>query len=126
MDATAKLIAVIVLASFATERILSTARWLLESEIALRARRKNVKERRRVLLLMLAGAIALLVIDKGALRIMTLLDAGHGHPWMDYWLTWLVFFAGAERARSLLAEFQAAAPAKEEKPVPIVKLTTAA
>jgi hypothetical protein len=107
MDDTAKLIAMILLASFAMERIIATANYLLDSERLSRLRhplaaRMQTKERRKMLLLALAGSIALFVIDAADLRIVRLLNGGKAPPLLDYWLTWLILFTGADRARDLL------------------------
>ena len=107
MDDLAKLVAVFVLASFASERVLAGTRWLLDSERVLRIRREvmvkaRARGRRKALLLALSGAIALLIIDKADLRVMRLVDARHAPPILDYWMTWLVLFAGADRVRELL------------------------
>ncbi len=125
MDATAKLIAIVALAAFATERILATANYLMDSERlhALKhalAAKMRAKEERRVVLLALAGAIALLVVDRTGVRILRILQGDAAPRFLDYWLTWLVLFAGADRARDLLQGTKSAAPAT--KPTPVVKV----
>jgi hypothetical protein len=125
MDATAKLIALFALAAFATERILATANYLIDAE-GMRliehpfAARKRAKGRRKLLLMAVAGAVALVVIDRGDLRIIRLLQGDAAPRFLDYWLTWLVLFAGANRVRDLLAGVKSpAAPAAQ---TPVVRL----
>jgi hypothetical protein len=107
MDATAKLLAIIALAAFVTERILAAANTIINAERLYRVRRGAAvrlrdKERRKAVLIVLAGAIAVVVVDRADLRILRLLDVGDVHPLVDFWLTWLVVFAGADRVHSML------------------------
>ena len=128
MDATAKLIAVIVLASFATERIMASANYLLDAERLYRlkhpfAERKRTKERRRVLLLALAASIAIAVVDLSNLRLVKLLGMNLDLPgWLDFSLTWLVLFAGADRARELLKGVKSEDGSAERKEKPDVRI----
>jgi hypothetical protein len=112
MDDTTKLIAVIALAAFATERILSALTFVLGWDLARRAGKTpedeaRMRARQKTLLFCLGGAIALAVVDVADLRIIRLLNARHAQPVADYWLTWLVLFAGADRVRDLLKDVKA-------------------
>ena len=108
MDETAKLIAVIVLASFATERILAAVTYLLDAArlrrlkhpVAAKIRRR---EWRRVVLMIAGGAVAYAVVQLVDVRVLRTLDT-HAHAAADFWLTWLILLAGADRARDLLKE----------------------
>jgi len=107
MDATAKFVAIVAVAAFATERILAAVSYVLNSfrlrrinpERAARLRRR---QQRRFILLAIAGAIALLVVDRAKLRILGVLQFDNPDRYVDYWLTWLIVFAGADRVRSML------------------------
>ena len=125
MDATAKLIAIFALITFAMERISATASYFIDAE-RMRlvehhfAARKRERGRRKLLLLALAGAVALAVIDRIDLRVMRVVQGDAAPRFLDYWLTWLVLFAGADRVRDLLQGGKIA-PAPPAKPA-VVRL----
>lgn len=108
MDATAKLLAVIVLASFATERVVAALTYVLD---ALRMRRLNHplarkirrREVHRVFRVMVGAFVAYAVVRFIDVRVLRTLDTP-AHPLADFWLTWLILLAGADRARALLRE----------------------
>jgi hypothetical protein len=108
MDDTAKLIAVIVLASFATERVLAAVTYVLEA-VRLRtlrhpvARKIRRREWRRLVLTIAGGAVAYGFVQLVDVRVLRTLDT-RAHPLADFWLTWLILLAGADRARALLKE----------------------
>ena len=98
MENTAQLVAIILLAAFAIERIGSAATFVLGP-----APEKPAEQRRRALLLFaLAGTIALAVVDFGGVRIVERLQPGRAPRFLDYWLTWLVVVAGSDRIKAML------------------------
>jgi hypothetical protein len=108
MDDTAKLIGVIVLASFAMERVLAAVTYMLEAMRMRRlkhpvARKIRRREWRRVLLMLVGGAVAYAVVRLVDVRVLRTLGT-HAHAAADFWLTWLILLAGADRARELLKE----------------------
>ena len=108
MDDTAKLIGVIVLASFAMERVLAAVTYTLEAMRLRRqkhavARKIRRREWRRVLLTLVGGAVAYAVVQLVDVRVLRTLGT-HAHAAADFWLTWLILLAGADRARELLKE----------------------
>lgn len=131
MDATAKLLAIVALAAFVTERILAAANTIINAERLYRVRRGAAvrlrdRERRKAVLMVLAGAIAVVVVDRADLRILRLLQIGDVHPLADFWLTWLVVFAGADRVHTLLqgggSSGASAGAEKDETPVVRVQI----
>ena len=112
MDDTARLIAFILHASFAIERIGATARYFLD--VWEPTRDKRAKRRRQVLLFALAGAVALAIVDYGDIRIVRFLQPVR--PPIDYWLSWLVVVAGADRVRDFLQRGQAPSAEAVNKP----------
>lgn len=130
MDATAKLLAIVALAAFVTERILAAANTIINAERLYRVRRGAAvrlrdRERRKAVLMVLAGAIAVVVVDRADLRILRLLDVGDVHPLVDFWLTWLVVFAGADRVHSMLqggSSSGASAGAEKKDETPVVRV----
>jgi len=123
MDATAKLVAIVLLASFAIERITATIGYFLDSrrlkriddEAAVKAREKR---RRKLILTVIAGALSLAVVLVVNLRILSVL-AFQAHALVDLFLTWLILFAGADRIRDFLAGGggNGASASKSETPV---------
>lgn len=131
MDATAKLLAIVALAAFVTERILAAANTIINAERLYRVRRGAAvrlrdRERRKAVLMVLAGAIAVVVVDRADLRILRLLQIGDVHALVDFWLTWLVVFAGADRVHTLLqgggSSGASAGAEKDETPVVRVQI----
>jgi len=122
MDDTARLIAFILLASFAIERIAASAKYFLDGWEPTRDKRR--KRLRQVLLFALGGAVALAIVDFGNIRIVRYLQPVHPPQLLDYWLTWLVVVAGADRARTFLQKqggaAEAAEPSREVPPIKIV------
>jgi hypothetical protein len=110
MQDTAQLIATILLAAFAIERLVAAAQFVLEP--APQPGDTRELRRRKLLLAALAGAIALAIVDFGAIRIVERLQPANKGSNLDYWLTWLVVVAGADRVRELLG---AAAPGSAPK-----------
>lgn len=121
MQDTAQLIAIILLAAFGVERIGAGAAFLLEPAPA--AGDVKGQRRRKLLLSALAGALTLLVVDYGHIRIVERLQPVHPVPILDYWLTWLVVFAGADRVKEFVGGGSGSGAAKEpKKEVPPIKI----
>src|SRR5256885_14795379 len=96
MDATARLVAIIILTSFATERILASIDYLLDladpaaAELRLRARRK--------LFLFAVGALITgVIVQLADIRILRLVTPD-GSDGLHFLATWLL---GIARARSM-------------------------
>jgi hypothetical protein len=125
MDATAKLIAIVALAAFATERILAAVNYVMNAVRLSRVRpgaglRLRAKERRKLVLTILGGIIAAVVVDRADLRILRTMQLGDVNPLVDLWLTWLIVFAGADRVGSFLSPDAAAS--KEDAPAVRVQI----
>ena len=121
MDATARLLAMIVLASFAIERVLAAVSYLFSADRLRRLRHPRAakiraRERRKLVMFVLAAVIAWIAVDLTGIRIIRLLDPALDRPRVDFFVTWLVLLAGADRARSLLRE------AKGERETPAVRV----
>lgn len=117
MQDTAQLIAVILLAAFALERIDAAAKFLLDPAPA--ADDARSQKRRKILLFSLAGAVALAFVDFGNIRIVEQLQPQNAPKLLDYWLTWLVVVAGADRVK----DFLQGAKVKEAKAPPTPTIT---
>jgi hypothetical protein len=107
MDATAKFVAIIAVAAFATERIQAMVTYLMNAVRVARAQPNLVKglrakERRKIVLFLVAALIAYGVVDRANLRLFRVLQVDNIQPMFDFWMTWLVVLAGSDRVRSLL------------------------
>jgi hypothetical protein len=126
MDATAKLVAIIAVAAFATERILAAVNYFMNAIRLSRVRsgravRLRASERRKLVLFVIGALIAYVVVDRANLRFLRVLQVGNVHPLVDFWLTWLVVLAGADRVRSMLGG-GGGAPSHERSDAPVVRV----
>jgi hypothetical protein len=122
MDATAKLVAIIAVAAFATERILAAVNYLMNAVRLSRLRsggavRLRARERRKLVLFGIAALIAYAVVDRANLRLLGVLQVANVPPLVDFWLTWLVVLAGADRVHSMLGGGSDASQNSSETPV---------
>jgi hypothetical protein len=107
MDDTAKLVATVLLASFAIERITAAIGYVFDW---LRLNRRHDEEaarlreerRRQLMLALIAAVLSGAVVAVVDLRILRVLGF-KAPPLFDSFLTWLVLFAGADRIRDFLA-----------------------
>lgn len=121
MDATAKFVAIVAVAAFATERILAAISYVWNAVRLSRARsglgiRLRARERRKLLLSVIGAIIAYVVVDRANLRLLRVLQVEHINPLVDLALTWLVVFAGADRIHSMLGSGGGSSSTSEEVP----------
>jgi len=124
MDATARLVAIIILTSFATERILAAINYLLDladpNAIELRQRAK-----RKFFLFGLGALITGVVVDLADIRILRLVTPNVSDA-LDFLVTWLVVFAGADQVRTLLqsdgGSQPSAAPSQAKPPIVTIQI----
>lgn len=122
MDATAKFLAIIAVAAFATERIVATVNYLMNAVRLSRVRsgvavRLRARERRKLLLLVIAAVIAYVVVDRANLRLLRVLQVDNVNPLIDLWMTWLVVVAGADRVHSMIGGGGSSSSEQSEAPV---------
>jgi hypothetical protein len=129
MDATAKLIAIILLTSFATERILAAIDYLIDFIGALRDPAKADDQRkgwRKLGLLALGALITYAVVRLTGIRILRVLQPDKTSEPLDFWLTWLVVYAGADRVRDFLSgaggDKGGAKPKLTEEKAPVLRI----
>ena len=121
MDATAKFVAIVAVAAFATERILAAISYLWNAVRLSRARsglgiRLRSRERRKLLLSAIGALIAYVVVDRANLRLLRVLQVENVNPIVDIVLTWLVVFAGADRVHAMLGSSGGGSGASDEVP----------
>ena len=128
MDATAKLLAIIAVAAFATERILAAVSYLMNAVRLSRVRkgagiRLRTRERRNLVLLVIAAVIAYVVVDRANLRLLRVMQVDNVHPLVDFWMTWLVVLAGADRVHSMVGGSGGGAAAADDRAeTPVVRI----
>jgi len=120
MQDTTQLIAIILLAAFAIEKIVAAAKFSLHPVKSDDARAQKWRE---VLLFALAGAVALAVVDFGGVRIIERLQPHSTALTVDYWLTWLVIVAGSDRVREFMPTQMAAIAAPKEPKAAVPPIT---
>ena len=107
MDATARFVAIVAVAAFVTERIVAVIDYLINmvrgsGVPANGGAQTPPREWRKLALFFIAALIAYVVVEVAHLRLLTVLQVGNVNPLVDFWLTWLVVVAGADRVRSML------------------------
>jgi hypothetical protein len=127
MDATAKFVAIIAVAAFATERILAAITYLMNAVRLAQVRsggaaRLRARERRKLLLAAIAAVIAYVVVDRANLRLLNVLQVANVPGAVDFWLTWLVVVAGADRVHSMLGTSGGGGDASERSDTPVVRV----
>ena len=121
--------ATIAVAAFATERILAAVNYVLNavrlsgvrSGSAVRLRKR---ERRKFVLFLLAALIGYIIVDRANLRLLHVMQIDKVHPLVDFWMTWLVVVAGADRVRSMLGggDSGGGGVAEERGDTPVVRI----
>ncbi|HKO58263.1 MAG TPA: hypothetical protein VJ276_20535 [Thermoanaerobaculia bacterium] len=128
MDATARLLAIIAVAAFATERIVAAVSYLINTVRLSRVRsgvavRLRTRERRKLVLFAVAAIVAFVVVARANLRLLHVLQITDVHPLVDFWMTWLVVVAGADRVHSIVAGgASGTTSANERSDTPVVRL----
>jgi hypothetical protein len=107
MEESAKLLVIVALAAFVTERGLALAAYVIDTVRYIRLRRGaslkvRAKAVRGLLLTSLAAGIAFVVVQQANVRLLEVLKVEGVHPFADFLVSWLVVGAGADRVRSLL------------------------
>jgi hypothetical protein len=116
------------LTSFAIERILACIGYLIDFVHGQRdpaAVEERSKARLKLFLLVLGAVLTFCAIRLTGIRILHVLQPDAAPATLDFWLTWLVVYAGADRVRQFFrsggVEEAKPAAAKEEE-VPIVRI----
>jgi hypothetical protein len=107
MEESAKLLVIVALAAFVTERGLALAAYVIDTVRYIRLRRGaslkvRAKAVRGLVLTSLAAGIAFVVVQQAHVRLLEVLKVEGVHPFADFLVSWLVVGAGADRVRSLL------------------------
>ena len=115
MGDTGRLIAVVLLASFAIERVAATVDFFATAA---------TEKQRKLLRVGLSGLIALAVVAFTGIRILAAMKFNSPNTWVDFLLTWLILVGGADKIGQFLGTGSAgavpAAKKEEIRPVQII------
>lgn|ERR1041385_4368957 len=95
MDETGRLVAVVLLASFAIERVVAVVDFFM-------SRIDPEEKRRKYVLVGIAALIGLAVVYLTGIRILAAVKFASPTPWIDFLLTWLILVGGADKLGQLL------------------------
>ena len=112
MDETGRLVAVVLLASFAIERVVAVVDFFMDPP--------NADERRRKIVLVgIAGLIGLAVVWLTGVRILGAMKFAAPNPWIDVFLTWMILVGGANKLGQLLGGQKSPFPKPSQEVRPI-------
>jgi hypothetical protein len=94
MDETGRLVAVVLLASFAIERVVAVVDFFM-------SRIDPEEKRRKYVLVGIAALIALAVVYLSGIRILAAMKFAAPNRWIDFALTWLILVGGADKLGQL-------------------------
>lgn len=125
MDASARLLVIVALAAFVTERMLAAAAYVFDTARYLRLHRAvpakaRAKAVRRFVLAALAAGIAWLVVEEANVRLLAVLKIEGVRPLADFLVSWLAVGAGADRVRTFLKGQTPTAAASKSAPSPLL------
>jgi len=109
MDETGRLVAVVLLAAFAIERVVAVVDFFM-SDIDPKAKR------RKYILVGVAALIALAVVYFTGIRILGAMKFTAPIAWIDFALTWLILVGGADKLSQFLGAGKPPAPSSSTPP----------
>lgn len=127
MDATARFVAIVAVAAFLTERLVAAIDYVVAAVRSSRAREEGASGEethawRQLVMFAVGGVIAYVVVDRANLRILRVLQVDHVQPLVDFWMTWLVVVAGADRVHTFFGHGEEGGGAHEEAEAPVVRV----
>jgi hypothetical protein len=116
MEETGRLIAVVLLASFAIDRVAATVDFFLSGETL-----APFERRRRMIRVGVSALLALAIVGFTGIRILGLMKFASPNRWIDFFLTWLVLVGGADRIDHFIAggSGHPAAPSRRQEIRPV-------
>jgi len=100
MDETGRLVAVVLLASFAIERVIAVVDFFM-------SRGTPDEKRRKIVLVGIAALIGVAVVRLTGIRVLATMKFEAPNSWIDFLLTWLILVGGADKLGQLLGGGQA-------------------
>jgi CDP-diglyceride synthetase len=117
MDNTGRLIAIVLLASFAIERVVATVDFLMAGDAL-----TSPKKKRKLTLFALSAILGIVVVWLTGIRILAVLNFKTDEA-VDLLLTWMILVGGADKLGQLLGSGSgggSAPPAQEIPPIQII------
>jgi hypothetical protein len=120
MNDTGRLIAIVLIASFAIERLVAAVGFLLDRD-ALPPRARKQK----IVLFFVAGAIAAVVIWATGIRLLMRAQIPSPIRGLDFFVTWLVLVGGADRIREFIGGSGGGSSEKSAAQIPPIQIVIA-
>jgi len=118
MDNTGRLIAIVLLASFAIERVVATVAFFMPGDALASPEKKN-----KMTLFGVSAILGIVVVWLTGIRILTVMNF-KADPRLDGLLTWMILVGGADKLGQLLGGAKGGggspSPAKEVPPIKII------
>jgi hypothetical protein len=118
MDNTGRLVAIVLLASFAIERVVATVAFFMPGDALTSPKKKG-----KLTLFGVSAILGIVVVWLTGIRILTLLNF-KPDPAVDLVLTWMILVGGADKLGQLLGGGSSgggsAQPAQEVPPIQII------
>jgi hypothetical protein len=117
MNDTGRLIAIVLIASFAIERLVAAVGFFIDRDALPPSARKQ-----KVVLFFVAGAIGAVVIALTKIRLLSAVQIGEPSDALDYFVTWLVLVGGADRIREFIGGSGGGGSQKPAPQVPPIQI----
>ena len=113
MNETGRLIAVVLLASFAIERVGAAVAFVLGKP------KPEKRRERQVLLFCISAVLGAVVVGLSGIRILMALQIVAPARGLDFFLTWLVLAGGADRIREIIGDTDKSGEGSRKEVAPI-------
>ena len=120
MNETGRLIAIVLIASFAIERLVAAVGFLIDRD-ALPPKARNQK----IVLFFVAGVIAAVVIWVTGIRLLMSAHIPSPIHGLDFFVTWLVLVGGADRIREFIGGSGGGSSQKASAQIPPIQIVIA-
>lgn len=119
MNETGRLIAIVLIASFAIERLVAAVGFLIDRDALPPKARKQ-----KIVLFFVAGVIAAVVIQLTRIRLLAVAQIQTGDA-LDFFITWLVLVGGADRIREFMGGSGGGGGQKPAAQIPPIQIVIA-
>jgi hypothetical protein len=116
MDNTGRLIAIVLLASFAIERVVATVDFLMHGDAL-----KSPEKKNKLILFALSALLGIIVVWLTGVRILAVLNV-KTEAAVDVLLTWLILVGGADKLSQLLGGGPGGGNSQPAQEIPPIKI----
>jgi hypothetical protein len=120
MNDTGRLIAIVLIASFAIERLVAAVGFFIDRDALPPNARKQ-----KIVLFFVAGAIAAVVIGLTKIKLLAAVQIVQPYEELDYFVTWLVLVGGADRIREFIGGSGGGSSQKPAAQIPPIQIVIA-